>query len=190
MGTPDPILGISVDFPLETFEAGVRFAMQMGVSNDPDKRPKFVRKSTSREYWKDGAKLWPYDGTPIPLSPAPTGPPRTDRDGNPLDPDIEVRRGADTVVTTPRVTVNGTVQANTADCALEIVKADADELPPGNFRPTKAVVTVLASDYAAIQGCQEMRYNGDVYQFGYEPETDGLFGADVSQLIFYCLDDS
>lgn len=173
MGTPDPSLGISVDFDVAAFENGIRFAMQMGTPNDSDKRPKFIRKGTGRTYWKDGVQLGST--------------PRLDQDGTPLDPDIEVRRDSDTVITTPK-TDEGSV-----DCAIAIQKAgraELDEQPVGNLRGTKAEVTVLPSDYATIADCREMLYNGDTYVYGYEPEVNGLFGSGVHTLVFYCLDDS
>lgn len=168
---PDPTLGIAVNFDAETFEAGTRFAMQMGLPNDPDRRPKFIRKSSARTYWKDGVQLGST--------------PRLDRDGNPFDADVEVRRGTDVVITTPK-----TAEPNTVDCAVEIQKADAEEIPVGNFRNTKAVITVLTADYPTISGCQELRYNGDRYQFGYEPEAPGMFGSGVNTLVFYAINES
>lgn len=162
MATPDAALGINAAFDSEGFRNAIKFAMQMGAPPDPDKRPKFVRRSTARTYWKDDIEL--------------TEPPRMGRDNEPLDPDIEVRTAADEVVE--------------VDCAIEIDLADADELPVGNFRETKATVTFLDVDYAQIDGCKEMTYNGDRYVYGYEPEAPGLFDVGVHSIIFYCLDES
>jgi hypothetical protein len=52
-----------------------------------------------------------------------------------------------------------------------VTRADADELPVGNFRPTKVVVTLLDDDYQAVKNARRLRYNGDEYLFGYEPEA-------------------
>lgn len=163
MATPNQGLGITADFDSQGFRDAIRFAMQMGTPPDPDKRPKFRRKNTARTYWKDGVQL--------------TSTPRTGREGEPLDAEIEVRMG------TPVVLSN-------VDCAVEIELADADELPVGNFRQTKAVVTFLDDEYKLIQGCKEMLYNGDEYRYGYEPEANGLFDVGVHTIIWYCLDES
>lgn len=162
MATPDSGLGINVNFPEQQFRDAIHFAMQMGKNPDEDRQPVFIIPSTVRTYWKDGVEL--------------VSTPRLDRDGEPLDPDIEVRGGADTEVQ--------------RDCAIEVQRADADELPVGNFRPTKVVVTLLDDDYQAVKDARRLRYNGDEYLFGYEPESDGLFEVGVYTLIFYALDES
>ena len=162
MVQPDSSLGISAAFDGTGFRQAIRFAMQMGTNPDADRRPKFVRRSGQVTYWLDGVEL--------------TTAPRMDRDGKPLNPDIEVRRPAD--------------QLLEVDCAIEVVKADAEELPVGNFRPTKILVTLLDEQYALVEGCREMVYNGDRYVFGYEPESNGLFDVGVYTLIFYAKDES
>ena len=55
------------------------------------------------------------------------------------------------------------------DCAVEFERADAEELPVGNFRPTKATVTLLDEEYDQVKGARELVYNGDRYVYGYEP---------------------
>lgn len=162
MVQPDPSLGIAVDFDSDGFRQAIKFAMQMGTNPAPDRRPKFVKRNATVTYWKNNA---PYVGTP-----------RMDRDGVPLDPDIEVRRAAD---------VNIEV-----DCAIEVVRADAEELPVGNFRPTKVVATLLDAEYQQVKDCRELLYNGDRYVFGYEPESNGLFDVGVYTMIFYAKDES
>lgn len=164
MATPDPALGFDVDFDKEAFENGIRFSMQMGAPNDLDRQAVFIKKSTTVRYFLGSTEVFP--GADL----------RTDRDGKPLNPDVRMEAGTD--------------QEIPVDCAIEITKADADELPVGDFRPTKATVTVLDSDYLDIEGCQEMRYNADRYLFGYEPEADGMFDSGVHQLVFYAVDDS
>lgn len=162
MAIPDASLGIGVDFDADAFRNGIRFAMQMGAPPDEERKAVFVFKSTARSYWKDGVEL--------------TEQPRIDRDGKPLDPTIKV------------VEVPG--RREQVDCAVEILRADATELPVGNFRPTKAVVTLLDEEYAKIEGCRELIYNADRYLYGYEPEAPGLFDVGTHTIVFYALDES
>ncbi len=161
MVKPSDSLGIPVNFDNESFRQAIRFAMQMGTNPDPDKRPIFIRKNQGRTYKKDGVVI-------------PT--PRLDRDGKPFDPEIEVVKAPD-----ERVSV---------DCAIEVERADAEELPVGNFRPTKVVVTLLDDQYEVVNDCRELIYNGDRYLFGYEPESNGLFEVGVYTMIFYAVDES
>ncbi|NUS01920.1 MAG: hypothetical protein HOV97_05075 [Nonomuraea sp.] len=163
MATPDSTLGLNADFDAANFRNMIKATMQMGAAPDPDKRPKFIRKSTTRTYWKNGVQL--------------AQAPRMGREGEPLDAEIEVRVAAPVVITD-------------ADCAVSIERVDADELPVGNFRQTKAVVTLLDVDYAKVDGCKEMTYNGDTYRYGYEPEVNGLFTVAVHTIIWYALDES
>lgn len=162
MALPDPALGISVDFPTEQFNNAIRFAMQMGAHPTEALRPTFVKKATARTYWKNNSEL--------------ADPPRMDRDGKPLDPDVDVRF-ADP-------------EEFQVDCAVEVDRADAEELPIGNFRPTKVTTTLLLAQYEQIKECRELAYNGDRYLYGYEPESDGLFDAGVHMIVWYCLEDS
>lgn len=161
MATPDESLGIPVEFDNEGFRNAIKFAMQMGMNPDPDRRPIFLRKGKSATYWKNGVEVFS---------------PRMDRDGNPLDPTIKTVRAQDEQIS--------------VDCAIEVERADAEELPVGNFRPTKVVATLLDLDYAKVKDCRELIYNGDRYLFGYEPESNGLFEVGVYTMIFYALDES
>lgn len=162
MATPDSNLGISVNFPEEQFRNAIHFAMQMGKNPDETRQAVFIVTGTGRTFWKNDVLV--------------VGTPRLDRDGMPLDPEIEVRHQADTEIK--------------RDCAIEVVRADAEELPVGNFRPTKCVVTLLDDDYQAVKAARRLRYNGDEYLFGYEPESEGLFEVGVYTMIFYALDES
>lgn len=162
MANPSESLGISADFDGEGFRSAVRFAMQMGLNPDPDRRPKFVKKGQGRTYVKNGETL--------------SSAPRLDRDGKPLDPEIEVVKEADQLIS--------------VDCAIEVERADAEELPVGNFRPTKVIATLLDQQYALVKDCRELIYNGDRYLFGYEPESNGLFDVGVYTMIFYAVDES
>jgi hypothetical protein len=162
MVDPNPGLGISADFDGDQFRRAIQFAMQMGAPPDVDKQAVFVFKPTSRTYWKNGVQL----GTA----------PRLDRDGKPLDPKIQVR----------------VVEAATkkVDCAVEIVRADAEELPVGTFRQTKAIVTLLDEQYDQVKGCTELVFNGDRYRYGYEPEGLGLFSVGINTMIFYPVEET
>lgn len=162
MVDPNPALGFSADFDGDQFRRAIRFAMEMGISPDEDKKPLFVFRSASRTYWKAGVQL------------ATT--PRLDRDGKPLDPTIKV-------VESPR-------QTKQVDCAVELDQADAEELPVGNFRPTKAIVTLLDTEYEQVKDARELVYNGDRYVYGYEPVGLGLFDVGVNQIIYYAIDES
>jgi hypothetical protein len=162
MVDPNPALGLSADFDGDQFRNAIRFAMQMGAPPDPDKQAMFIFKPTGRTYWKNDVQLGST--------------PRLDRDGKPLDPTVEVRL----------------VEANTksVDCAIEIIRADAEELPVGTFRQTKAIVTLLDAQYEEVVGCSELLYNGDHYRFGYEPEGLGLFDVGVNTMIFYPVEET
>ena len=160
--------GFQVDFPADQFRNAITFAMQMGLptlpdgSQDPDKRPIFVPKSTGKKYY--------MGGTEIPK-------PRVDRDGRPLDPTI-------TVVDDQAEPIRD------VNCAVEITEVGANEVPVGNFRPTKATVTVLDIEYPKVANCREMIYNGDRFLYDYEPENNGLFSVGVHTLIFFALGDT
>lgn len=161
MATPNANLGISASFDATAFQNAIKFAMQMGAPNVLAKQAVFVFKSTTRTYSKNGD---------------PVVDPRLDRDGVPLDPEVLVTEGSERLVK--------------VDAAIEIEPADPNEMPVGNFRPTKALVTLLDAEFALVDGCDELRYNGDRYAFGYEPGAFGLFNAGIHQLTFYALDES
>ena len=163
MVTPDPALGITASFDADAFNRAILFAMQMGKPNDVTRQAVFVKKSEGRTYWLGDVQ---QDTATI----------RLDRDGRPFNADIRIEQTPD--------------QDIAVDCAIEVVEANADEVPVGNFRPTKAVVTLLDAQYAQVMGCRELRYNADTYVYGYEPEADGLFDAGIHTMIFYALDES
>lgn len=163
MGDIDPSLGISANFPSDDFTSAIRFAMQMGAPPDEALRVTFVFASTGRTYRKGTTVLAETDV-------------RLDRSGEPLDPEVTWTE------TPPR--------RAQVDCAIEIERADANELPVGNFRPTKATVTVLDEQHEQVKGCREIVYNGDRYLFGYEPDALGMFSVGVFTMIFYALDES
>lgn len=103
---------------------------------------------------------------------------RTDPEGNPLDPFAQP-----VSTTVPR--------ANTqVDCALEFSDATADELPVGNFRPTKVVVTVFDTDYEVVKDAKELLIGGDRYLIGYERPPLGLFEVGMHQIVAFAIDES
>lgn len=159
---PDPALGIDVDFDGAGFRNAIKFSMQMGTNPDPDRRPKFVLKSTERSYWKNGTEL-------VDL-------PRMGRTGEPLDPDVEVRVPADELLE--------------VDCAVDTEEGQAGETGVGSFKPTKLTITLLDVDYAKIEGCKELIYNGDRYIYDQEPESMGLFDVGVYVVQYKAWDES
>lgn len=150
--------GTSSAFPADVFRAAITAVMQMGAPPDQARRARFIFAPGAPVYTKNGVTVTD---------------PRLDREGKPLDPDVKV-------TLTPGVEVS-------VDCAVEVVKADAEEIPVGSFRPTKAIVTLLDTAHAQVVGCQELVYNGDRYVFGYEPEALGLFDVGAFTMIFYAL---
>lgn len=167
MGQPDAALGIAAGFDEPAFRNAISFAMQMGRPNDPDRAPVFLKKASGRTYWKK------IDGVDTQLDPATV---RTGRQGEPLDPEVRVVKNPD--------------QEVRVDCAIETEDVPTTEIPTGNFKPLRAVVTVMDTEYAKLEGVKELRYNGDRYQKDHEPDIMGLFGADVHVLVFYALDES
>lgn len=98
----------------------------------------------------------------------PTGT-RLDQEGNPLDPTIAVT----VVEPTPVVLDN---------VAVEFQTADPQELPVGNFRPTKAVLTLLDEEWATVDEAIEVQLGGDTYVIGYVHPPLGLFDVGVIQV--------
>lgn len=163
MGDIDASLGIAANFPADDFRSAIRFAMEMGAPPAVALRPTFVFASGERAFRKNGVVLAASDV-------------RLDQSGRPLDPEIET-------VPTPGV-------RKQVDCAIEITRADANELPVGNFRPTKAIVTLLDDEHEQVKGCRELIYNGDRYLYGYEPDALGMFSVGVFTMIFFAVDEN
>ena len=164
MGIIDPSLGISVDFPEETFRNAVTFAMQMGTPPAINAQAVFVFKSTGRSYERLGV---------------PVTNPRMDRDGRPLDPEVK------TVEIPPR-----TVQVNCAIVMEAGARGVSTESPVGAFLGTRAVVTLLDDQYLLVKGCRELIFDGDHYLFGNERDVNGLFGVGIYTLVFNAIDEN
>jgi hypothetical protein len=164
MATPDPALGLSATFPTADVRNALLFAMQMGKANDSNARLKFIiTSSDAPTYWQDDVQL--------------DSPPRLDRDGKPLNPNIEVRKTPDEEVE--------------VDAAVEVAPALPNELPPiGNFRPSKLTVTLMEQEYDQVKEAREVLYNTDRYVYGSEPEIDGLFDLDFHQIVYFAVEDS
>lgn len=163
MVQPDPALGIDVNFDNDGFRNAIHFSMQMGMNPDPDRRPKFVKKSTERAYWKNDVELDPADVI-------------TGRSGEPLDPDVDVRVPDDELIE--------------VDCAVETDEGQAGETGVGSFKPTKLTITLLDVDYELVRGCKELVYNGDRYIYDQEPESMGLFEVGVYVVQYKAWDES
>ena len=150
-------------FDAQAFRDAIQFSMQMGAAPEGADQATFIFRSVGpATYWKNGVEVTPA--------------PRLDQDGKPLDPDIEVRQPAPVEMK--------------VDCAVEFFQASPDELPTGNFLPTKAVLTLLDQDYAKVKGCLDVRLGGDRYRLGYEVPPMGLFDVGIHQLVFFALDES
>lgn len=110
-----------------------------------------------------GVKTWP-PGTVL------------DQDGTPINPNI-----SPTTVTPDPVQI---------PCAVEFSQAKPDELPAGQFIPTKATVTILDEDYPQVKDAIEVELNGDRYAIRYTPPSMGLFEVTVYQFICFAKDES
>lgn len=163
MAIPDSNLGISVDFPEADVRNAFAFAMQLGKNPDPTRQVIFIRRASAVTYWQNGTEL--------------VDTPRLDRDGSPFDPTIEVRRAVDERITG-------------IDCAVEVEDVIAQDTGVGVFRPTKLTTTLVDGEYAKIKDCRELDYNGDRYVYAYEPESDGLFGIGVYQMVWNAKDET
>lgn len=148
-------------FDATQFRDAITFAMQMGTPPDANIAPKFVFPAGTPTYYKNGTLI---------------ASPPLDQDGLPFDPEI--------------VKVQDPGEVVTCNCSVEVSRADADEIPVGNFRPVKAVVTLLDTDYELIKGCREMIFNNDTYSYGYEPGALGLFDVGIHIMVFYAVQET
>ena len=160
---PSSAFGISADFPKQQFENAIRFAMQMGTPNDPDKRPIFIFPTKEKTYWRDDVQI-------------PT--PHLDADGRPLDPNIEMR-------------ISDPIEKEGVLCAIEVeTSAAVGEIPVGKFPSTRLVITLLEAEWEEVVGCDGVRYNGDYYVYDHEPQNYGLFDSNVHTMIFVSEDET
>jgi hypothetical protein len=163
MAIPDTDLGISVDFPTQDFRNAITFAMQMGEHPDPTRRLIFVKKVAGVTYWRNGSQLGST--------------PELDRDGNPLDPTVEIRRQDD--------------QEISVDYAVEVTESSTFvDSGVGVLRPTRITITLADGEYAKVKDCREALYNGDRFIYVSEPEAVGLFDVAFHTLIYVAKDDT
>lgn len=158
--------GTDAGFDARQFRDGLLFAMRMGMPPDPADQPVFVMEPDPPTYTKHGA---------------PVVNPRLDASGQPLDPEVKT-------VPAPSREVRGVL------CAVEVTDASTSDMPTGQldpvgvFRASKATVTVLDEQRTLIDGCRQLRYAGNIYNYGYTSQTVGLFDVGVTQMIFFALD--
>lgn len=162
MATPDSsLIQTPVSFDSDAFKGAIRYAMQMGAPAEAGQQATFVFADSSPTYWKNGQELLTA--------------PRLDRDGKPLDPEVEVRATAGAEVA--------------VDCSVAFTERDTDETPVGMLGSTKVEVTLLGEQYALVKGARSLRFNGDDYVFGYEHNM-GLFDVAVHVMVFYPKDEN
>lgn len=164
----------------ETIRNSLLQAMFIGLAPVVEDRPAFVVPAVSDTvtYQKNGT---PIDVTNVAL----------DINGVPLDPTIERLSTDPTLVRIP--------------CAVEFTQALADEKPIGNFKPTKAVLTVLdrtpvgtpplGNDgqplwvendpiYDKVKTATDVQMGSDSYMIAYQQPVVGL--GDMGVYTFVC----
>lgn len=157
---PDASLGLPTAFDSATVRNALLFAMQMGAPADGLKAT-FIRRGEGVQYFHRDDPATPLDPTTV----------QKDRDGKPLNSQIIAKRADDTEVE--------------VDVAIEITEVPPDELPVGNFSPTKATVTLMHQEFLLIQGCQEMRFNNERYAYSEALDANGLFDMTFHTLIYF-----
>lgn len=154
--------GANPSFDAATFRDGILTAMRMGAPPEVSQRATFLFRRGAQRYFRDGEEI---------------PPPRLDQEGKPLDPTIRVES----------VPAREPLQT---DCAVEFESATADEVPVGNFRPAKVVITLLEEEYEQVQDAIEVRLGGDVYVIGYQRPPMGLFQVGVRQFVAFARDET
>lgn len=144
---------------------GLIQAMTIGEPPKDEDKPKFVVPGS-------GAPVYTRNGVPINATSV-----RLDAQGRPLDPTVKVTRTMPTSVQIP--------------FAVEIAPANAEEVPVGNFRPTKATLTVLDEDgegnalFAQVKNATDVIMGGDTYAIMYRLPPVGLGPITVYTLIAF-----
>lgn len=141
--------GTDASFDATAFREAIEFAMVMGLPREDDERATFLFPATV-EYEKDG-EIIPK--------------PRTDQNGNPLDPSIKVVRTRPTQVQIP--------------VAVEFSPTGSDERPVGAFRDTRARITVLDKHWPQVKDAIEVVLGGDTYVISYTHPPVGLFEVTI-----------
>lgn len=150
-----------------TFRSGILQAMIIGEPPNDEDKPKFLVPGTGEPVYTRGGST---------LDPASV---RLDPNGRPLDPTIKVTRPGAQQVYVP--------------CAVEFSPAEANELPVGNFRPTKATITVLDFDDSAtpvalfdqVKDATDVILGGDSYMIAYRPPPLGMGLVTIHQMVAF-----
>lgn len=144
--------GTNAQFDAQAFREAIGFAMTMGLPEDPSERATF--------HFRPTVEYWTTDATPTQVIN-----PRLDASGNPLDPNIRVRRINPTPVRIP--------------VAVEFDTAAVDERPVGAFKPTKATITILDEHWSDVSTAVEVELGGDRYVISYSHPPMGLFNVTI-----------
>lgn len=99
-----------------------------------------------------------------------------DSEGRPFDLTIE-----------PTVTSPAPVQI---PCAVEFVAAWDGSSPVGVFESTKAVITILDTNWPAVEDAIEVSLGGDRYKIAYKEPPLGLFDVTVYRLRCEAIDET
>jgi hypothetical protein len=78
------------------------------------------------------------------------------------------------------------------DCAVEFVsRASASGgTAVGDFDVARAIITVLDTDYASIEGCNQVVLGGDTYDVDFVAPPMGLFEVTIYQIYCTAVDES
>lgn len=152
-------------FDPTTFRDGILQAMLIGEPPKDEDKPKFVVPGSGDPVYTRGG---------VTLDPASV---RLDPNGRPLDPTIKMVRPGPTQVYVP--------------VAVEFSTAEANELPVGNFRPTKATITILDQDtsgtllFDQVKDATDVILGGDSYQIAYRPPPYGMGTVTIYQMVAF-----
>ena len=149
--------GTNASFDATEFRDGIELAMTMSLPNEESLRATFHFPLTTSYVDQNGD---------------PVINPKVDQDGSPLDPSIRIVRtpSADPV----QVPV-----------AIEFAVATPQELPVGQFEPTRATLTILDRHWPAVQDAHEVSLGGDRYVIAYRLPPIGIFEATIHQVQCY-----
>lgn len=142
--------GTDASFDATQFRDAIKFAMNMGLPDDPNERATFYFRPTMRYVDQAGNEAIN---------------PRLDQNGKPLDPSIRIVREHPTPVQVP--------------VAVEFNTANVDERPVGAFKPTRVSITVLDEHWPRVEQAIEVELGGDRYVISYERPPVGLFEVTI-----------
>lgn len=145
--------GTDASFDAGAFRDAIEFAMVMGTPQGAAERATFLFPATTTYYDTTGA-------TPVEVVN-----PRTDQNGNPLNPDIRREQVRPASVQVP--------------VAVEFNTANMDERPIGSFKATRASITVLDEHWPQVKDAVEVQLGGDTYVISYTHPPVGLFEVTI-----------